>query len=127
MDPHLADMLVRESEPVGLEGGAGLALERLDHRLATARIARHRVHGERRRRVEQAGAHQRADEREKSGGIAAGVRDAGGAGDRIAPPRLELRETIGPGRIGAMRGRGVYDPRRRLADQGDRLARGLVG
>ena len=68
-----------------------------------------------------------AIEGEEAGGVAAGVGDTGGGGQRIAAAGGDFGETVGPARIGAVRGRGIDDARGGILDQRDGLARGIVG
>ena len=125
-------MLVRQAQRVGLVGRRLARFVGLDHGAATARVTtyrgqRHGVIGR-----NQPGIDQRAQQRNGTRGVAAGVGDAAGGAHGLQLARAQLRKAIHPARRRAVRGAGVNDldgAARGFFDvvhHGHRLARGVV-
>ena len=125
---HFRDVLVGDIERVGAVGGRlRAAFEIGDHAFAAAGIAGHRVHGQRPVGRDQPGAHQRPDQRQKAGGIAAGIGDPLRLRDRRELRRIEFGEPVGPAVRDPVRGRGVDHAGAIVVDQLDGFARSVVG
>ncbi len=121
-------VLVLEAEAIELEGVGRIAgsLIVLDHRAATARIARDAINGQRDVGRQQAGFDGGAKRRDGALRPAAGVGDAHGRGDGGGLIFVHLGKAIGPAVSGAEGGRGVDDPGRIIVDQRHAFARRIV-
>ncbi len=108
---HLGPMLVRHIIAISTEGWRPFGLEPLDQLLATARIPAHCVDGIGPVGGEQPCAHQRCDQREEAGGIAARIADPTRLGHTLAPD--QLGKAVAPARGGAVRGGSVDNARSR--------------
>ena len=123
---------MRKAKAVNVECRIGgirriAVFERRDHRLAAAGIAGNRVHRHRPVGRDKACTHQRADKRQKAGGIATGVGNAGRLRDLFALARFHFGKAVHPVGRNAVRGRRIHDAHGRILDKGHGLARGIVG
>ena len=124
---RLRHVLVFEAQRVKLEGRAVIVVMRRDHRLAAARIAAHRVDGDRVIGGDQPGVDQRPDEADRPGRIAAGVGDPAGVGDALALAGRHLGKAVFPVRVDPVRGAGVEELWRRGAETVGQRRRFLGG
>jgi hypothetical protein len=111
---HLGHVLVVEGEAVGLRRGepaTGVRLVAFDQLLAAARITGDRGGRDRQRSGHQPRIHQRAQQKNEPGGMAAGIRDALGAPELLALPGGEFGQVERPVGRHAMRGAGVDQAR----------------
>ena len=76
---------------------------------------------------QQPGIHQRPHGQNEGRGVAAGVGDTLAVADALALLRVQLGQTIGPGRVHAVGRAGVDDAGGGVVDQRHRFARGRVG
>ena len=88
-----------------------------DHFLAAARVAGQTPGGQRDGLVDDTEFHERIDDADEAGGITAGVRDPFAIDDVLPVFERQFREPVVPGRIRAVRGRGVDDLRLGVLDE----------
>lgn len=78
-------------------------------------------------RRQKARLHERAQQPDRAGQVAARVGHARGARNTLSLPFAHLRKAVDPARRGAMRRAGVDHAHARVDDGRDRLARGRIG
>ena len=123
---------MRQDQTIGLIRRGTASLVRLNHAAAAAGVARHRWQGHGVVRRHQPCIHQRAQQRNRACGVAAGVGHAGGGLHRFKLAGAQLRETIDPVRRHAVGGRCINDLDGAAGfcgdavDQRHRLACGIV-
>jgi hypothetical protein len=123
-------VLVLEAEAVELEIRRGARLVGRDHRIPAAGIAGDGVDRDREVGRHDPGLHQRPQQQDGTGRVAAGVGDARGGRDPRRLLRRELRQAIGPVRVHPVRGAGIQQLGRICAQRGGQrraLLGGVVG
>ena len=105
----LRQVLVLEAQGIGLKQRRLAFFIGLDHGSAPAGIPAHRRQRQRKVARNQSRIHQRADQRDGAGGIAAGVGHAGGGRHGLALAGGQFRKTEHPVRRCAVGGGGIDD------------------
>ena len=130
MQPDLRHMLVLQAQAIDLEGQS-LRRERafvsLNALASAPGVAGDGMDAHAGIGMQAARLDQRAQQRNRTRGVATRVADAHSLGDARRLPWRHLGKAVDPPRIGAMRRRGVDDAHARIADARHRLARGFVG
>ena len=104
-------MFVRQPQRVHLQRRSRSGLIGFHHAAPAARITADTGQAHRRIRANQPGVYQRTQERNRARGVATGVGNAAGAGNRRALAGAQLGETVDPVRVRAVCGRRVNDAR----------------
>src|SRR3954447_22704666 len=89
-------MLVLETQAVKLEGWATVSFEFGDHRLAAARITAHRIDGDRIVGRHETGIDEGPDQRHRTRGVAARIRDFPRGSDLADLIRCKLGKAVSP-------------------------------
>src|SRR6202011_4137575 len=108
----LRHVLVLETERVKLEGGAAVAIMRLDHRSAAAGIAADRAYRDRVVRRDEPRLDERAQQADSAGRVTAGIGDFARRRDLSGLIGRHFRKAVGPFGIDPVRGAGVEQFRR---------------
>ena len=123
------NVLVRQAQCIQFVRSRAAGLVGLDHLAAATAVAAHRRQRHRVVGGQHAGIHQRAQQGDGAGGIAAGVGHALGFADGLGLLGVQLRKAVDPVRVHAVCGGGIDDARLAAGqgvDQRHRLARGIV-